>query len=367
MPTVDVTIEQHRTVQYPIVVEKHAWDALPAFLRDLSTKVSRAVIVADETTAKLFGERVESLVASADLSVAMISFPAGEANKIRETKRDIEDAMLTIGCGRDTVVIALGGGVVGDLAGYVAATYARGIPVIQLPTTLLAMVDSAIGGKTGVDTEHGKNLIGAFHQPIAIFSETATLVNLPDKQFVAGMWEAIKMFLTYDAAMFEKTAEQWESVLKRDEALLDEIILRAAQLKAEVVARDEKEGGERAVLNFGHTVGHALELVSEYSILHGEAVALGCMIEAKISHAMGYLSDDAVSAIDNALTTTGIDRSPLSAYDAEALIGAMKTDKKNKGGKPHMVLLSSIGSVIEKDGAYAHLVEEDVISAALTN
>jgi 3-dehydroquinate synthase len=211
-----------------------------------------------------------------------VTFPAGEWNKTRETWSALTDQLLAAGIGRDGAVVAVGGGVVGDVAGFVAATVLRGIPYVQVPTTLLAMIDSSIGGKTGVDTVHGKNLVGAFHQPRAVIADVNTLTTLPPVHRSAGMAEALKHGFIADAIYLESLVRDRDRILDAEPGALLETVRRSVEIKAAVVADDERELGRRAILNFGHTVGHAIETVCGYEILHGEAVAMGMIVEAEL-------------------------------------------------------------------------------------
>src|ERR687890_1917294 len=240
-------------------------------------------IVSDESVAPLYAQPLAlSLAAHAPVSLHVI--PSGEEHKTRETWARVTDGMLDAGCGRDTTVVALGGGVVGDLAGFVAATFMRGVPVVQCPTTLLAMIDASIGGKTGVDTAAGKNLVGAFHPPAAVLADVETIRTLPIEQRRSGLVEAIKHGVISDA----------------------EAVARSVEIKAEVVRADEREHGRRKTLNLGHTIGHALEHVSEYALLHGEAVAIGMVLEARIAERLGVADAGTAEQIEAVLRRGGL-------------------------------------------------------------
>ncbi|HVE77600.1 MAG TPA: 3-dehydroquinate synthase, partial [Gemmatimonadaceae bacterium] len=258
---------------YPIVVERGALGRLGEIVR-AAAPAHRYVVVTDEQVGPLYAERARAAFGDADV----LAVPPGEVHKTRESWARLTDAMLARGHGRDTTVVALGGGVVGDLAGFVAATYMRGLPLVQVPTTLLAMIDAAIGGKTGVDTAAGKNLVGAFHPPAAVVADPDVLATLPAPHLRAGLAEAIKHGVVADEAYFDFVREALPSLLAADGwagESMTELVAVSARIKAEVVSRDERESGLRKVLNFGHTLGHAIEAASGYALLHGEAVAIG--------------------------------------------------------------------------------------------
>ena len=301
--------------------------------------------------------------------------PPGEVHKTRKTKAEIEDFMLSQACTRDTCLIALGGGVIGDMVGYVAATFMRGIPIIQIPTTLLAMVDSSIGGKTAIDTPNGKNLIGAFHQPLRIFIDINYLKTLPKREFVNGLSEVIKTAAIWDQKDFELLENYPEKVLSlvggssdtESEELLVKLILGSVKVKAHVVTIDERETGLRGLLNFGHSIGHAIEQLVYPDLLHGECVAIGMILESQLSRHLGYLSNISVGRLQKCLMSYGL---PVSLEDpiftsrtsklcgVEEMMTIMKVDKKNKGSQKRIVLLKSIGSTVEP---MASFVDDDSI------
>jgi len=313
--------------------------------------------------------------------VSTTTFPAGEASKTRERWLQLTDWLLDEGAGRDTVVIALGGGVVGDLAGFVAATYLRGIPVVQVPTSLLAMVDASIGGKTGVDTPHGKNLVGAFHQPAAVLVDPATLATLPATHVRAGMAEVIKHGAIADADYF-RLAASWSASVHRaaqrdggsSAGVFDwnglptlEIITRSINTKADIVNADPLERGRRAILNAGHTVAHALERESGYDLLHGEAVAIGLVMEAEFGEAAGLTTAGTADALRSALGGAGLPTSLPSGADPGRLIDAMRVDKKARGGNLAFALLAAIGTPAGNDAAgWSTSLDEKLVREVLT-
>jgi 3-dehydroquinate synthase len=297
-----------------------------------------------------------------------VSFPAGEASKSRETWGLLTDQLLDAGVGRDGAILAVGGGVVGDLAGFVAATYLRGIPYVQVPTTLLAMIDSSIGGKTGVDTAHGKNLVGAFHQPRAVIADVTTLSTLPENHLLAGMAEAIKHGAVADAEYFEHLVSERQAILSRRAEALMRVVHRSIEIKAAVVEADVREHGPRAVLNFGHTVGHAIEAASDYGILHGEAVAVGMISEGEIGTRIGTTDRDAVPKLRAALEAYGLPVTPPTAVRGSALLEAMMSDKKKRGGTPRFALLRRVGQAAQgENGAWTFPVDEETVADVLNS
>jgi 3-dehydroquinate synthase len=355
-------IQSPRT--YPISVgakidDVNAW--LP------TTGFNQIVIITDNTVKKRYGLDLQSCLKTAGHHCLLFSFPAGEKHKNNKTKQTIENAMLLARCGRDTLILALGGGVVGDLAGFIAATYLRGVPYIQIPTTLLAMVDSSVGGKTGLNTDYGKNLIGAIYQPIAVVADVTLLKSLPKKQIINGLIEALKLFFTCDAKGFYDAHLHLPQLINGDETLLIEMVSRAVKIKAGVVERDEKEQGERSVLNFGHTIGHALEKCSDYTLLHGYAVASGILVEANISSILGILTRESLLKIQYVMSQLGINGKALKKYDLTHLIEATKNDKKACSGNVRYVLLKDIGSVHITNGNYIHAVTDNIVRQAIKN
>jgi 3-dehydroquinate synthase len=274
--------------------------------------------------------------------------------------------MLSAGFGRDSAVIALGGGVTGDLAGFVSATYMRGIPYIQVPTTLLAMVDSSIGGKTGIDVGAGKNLIGAFHQPVAVFIDPQLLSTLPKKHIRNGMAELAKHAVIADERFFSFLEENLEHIFELDEDMLEKALKRSCEIKAEVVEKDEREAGLRQILNYGHTIGHAIEKLSGYKILHGEAVAVGMMVEGLISCEMGYMEVAELQRQNKLLRKLGFSPRILGRFKVDDIISAMRTDKKVREGKMKMVLPRRIGEMASSQGEWSHPVRKNILVRAIT-
>ncbi|MFA6037165.1 MAG: 3-dehydroquinate synthase [Legionellales bacterium] len=331
--------------------------ALPDYCKKLASKI---VIITDDNVNALYGEKIKNLLAQTGLPVFLLSFPAGENHKTRETKALIEDQMLAQQCMRDTCIIALGGGIVTDVAGFVAATYCRGIPVIYIPTTLLAMVDASIGGKTGINTPHGKNLIGTFTQPIRVYIDVDFLLTLPKEEFNNGVVELIKHAIIADKKLFEELAANPLSI--HNKQYLQDMIYRSCDIKRKIVEQDPEEKNMRKLLNFGHTVGHALEAASNYQIRHGEAVAIGMIIESAISAQLGLLAPQLSDKIAQILCTYNVPLRIPESINLEELMTYFKLDKKNLNNEIYCVLLEDIGKPYVLDKAYAHPIDKDLLS-----
>ena len=306
----------------------------------------RAAIVTNTTVAPLYLERLQQTLSALGVSSVPVILPDGEEYKNAETLNLIYDALLTHRCERTTPLIALGGGVIGDMTGYAAATYLRGVPFIQIPTTLLAQVDSSVGGKTGINHPLGKNMIGAFYQPQLVLADTDTLSTLPDNELSAGLAEVIKYGLIRDLPFLEWLECNMEKLLARDTATLQYAIASSCRNKAEVVAADERESGERALLNLGHTFGHAIESGMGYGVwLHGEGVAAGTIMAADLSQRLGWISAPDVLRVCRLFERA---RLPAAAPDlgVEKYLELMGLDKKVEGGKMRFVLLKEIGRAV---------------------
>ncbi|MCL1888198.1 MAG: 3-dehydroquinate synthase [Kiritimatiellaeota bacterium] len=311
-----------------ILIHDHALDQLGAATANILAG-RRAFIVTDENVAPLYLERAARSLADAGFAVAEKIFPAGEAAKSSQNLFALWEAFHAHGITRADAVVALGGGVIGDLAGFAAATWLRGCPVVQVPTTLLAQVDSSIGGKTGIDLPFGKNLAGAFHQPSLTLMDPALLATLPKKEYANGMAEVVKYGCIADAALFDAT---------------ENFIPRCVEIKREIVSRDERDTGERMVLNFGHTIGHAIEKLSGYETAHGEAVAVGMAMAARVGERHGVTPSGTADKIAARLKACGL---PTEVpYPAGELFNALLSDKKNLAGKIHFILLEKIGKAV---------------------
>jgi 3-dehydroquinate synthase len=321
-----------------------------------------AAVVTNEVVGPLYLPRLRQ--ALRDARVVEIVVPDGERAKSWHTLERVFDALLEARCGRDTLLVALGGGVVGDLAGFAAAVYQRGMPFVQVPTTLLAQVDSAVGGKTAINHARGKNMIGAFHQPLAVVSDVTALDTLPERELRAGVAEVIKHGLALDAAFVQWLEGNVERLLQRDREALAHAVRRSCELKARIVAEDEREAGARALLNFGHTFGHAIEAATGYGTwLHGEAVAAGMVMAAELSALMGHLKKTDVSRVRELL---GRAQLPVAGPQlaAERLVEAMALDKKAAKGKTRFVILESIGRAALRADVDERLVRQAIVAAA---
>ncbi len=304
-----------------------------------------ALLISDDNVDKLYGETAARSLREAGIVATRMVVPAGEESKSHEQLIRIYDAALAAGLERSSFMIALGGGVVGDLAGYAAATYLRGVRYVQAPTSLLAMVDSAVGGKTGINLPQGKNLIGAFHQPALVAADTMTLRSLPLREFCAGLAEVVKYGVIADPSLFDVLERKSPEALMEDDALLEDIICRSCEIKADVVRKDEREGGLRAVLNFGHTLGHAIEQVAGYGVyLHGEAIAMGMVFAARLSEQLqGFPAEDTARLLRLLQhLRLPVARPEVSWPDVAA---ALSRDKKRAGGTVGFVLAEQLGTV----------------------
>ena len=320
----------------------------------------KLVIITDSTVRGLFGDVLKRKLSAEGFDVAILEVPEGEEYKSLKTAGRLYGELTEFYVERTTPILALGGGVIGDLAGFVAGTYMRGVPLIQLPTTLLAQADSSLGGKTAVDHGRLKNKIGVFYQPRLTISDTSTLKTLTTRQFSDGLAEIIKHGAILDAEFFAYLEDNLDGIRALDDEALEEIVCRSASIKAGVVEKDELDLGLRNILNYGHTIGHAIESVLDFGIDHGQAVAIGMVAAAKISNGMGLLNGSEVDRLK-----TLIDRAGLTAeipnLEVERVIEAMKHDKKIVGGKVRFVLLRSIGEVFVTDEVSLSLVEKVLV------
>jgi len=307
----------------------------------------RCAVISDRHVAPRFGRAVQRSLSQAGFEPVLITVPAGETAKSLKSVKVCYNHLAHHRLERKSFIVALGGGVVGDLAGFVAATYLRGIAFVQVPTTLLAQVDSSVGGKVGVNLKAGKNLVGAFYQPLLVLCDLDTLRTLPAREYRAGLAEVIKYGIIYDAAFFEQLERELPQLLKRDPKTLAAVVARCCEIKAEVVAQDETEGGLRAILNFGHTIGHALEAISGYGkYLHGEAISIGQVAAAKLSAELLGLRARDVERITLLFQRAGLPtRLELGPARLRQLRAAMKLDKKVAAGEIKFVLAASIGRV----------------------
>ena len=329
---------------YPIHIGPNLLDRGDLIVSHLAQK--RVAIVTNTMIAPLYLSRLKQTLSAAGIDSIEIILPDGEQHKNWETLNQIYDQLIAHRCERKTTLVALGGGVVGDMTGFAAATYQRGVPYIQIPTTLLAQVDSAVGGKTAINHPQGKNMIGAFYQPKLVLADTETLATLPKREFSAGMAEVIKYGLIRDLPFFEWLEANIEKSMAREPAAVIHAIYESCRNKAEVVAMDERETGIRAILNLGHTFGHAIETATGYRTwLHGEAVAMGTVLAADLSRRMGYLQVADSERISRLLSRGGL---PVAApqFGVDRYLALMRGDKKVDLGRITLVLLSALGSAL---------------------
>lgn len=315
-------------------------------------------IVTDSNVAPLYAEEVSGILKADYPNLFLHSFPAGEQNKNVTTVNGLYETLIRNHFDRQDLLVALGGGVVGDLTGFTAATYLRGIDFIQVPTTLLSQVDSSIGGKTGVDFMQYKNMVGAFYQPKLVYMNLGTLTSLPEKQIVSGMGEIIKHGLIKDSSYFYWIKEHEAEIRNLQPEALEEMIFRSCNIKREVVEHDPKEKGERALLNFGHTIGHAIEKLSDFKLYHGECVGLGMVAASYLSMKMGNISEETFGAIRDTLHDFGF-ATEVTGFVPEAVLAASKSDKKMVGNKVKFILLKEIGDAY----IYRDLSDEQILEA----
>lgn len=291
--------------------------------------------------------------------------PPGEVSKTMQTLTSILEAMERRFLGRDTLVIALGGGTVGDIAGFAAAVFKRGVPVVHIPTTTISQADSSIGGKTGVDSSRSKNAFGAFWHPAAVYMDTAVLRTLDEEQYRAGLAESVKHAAIADANFFAWLEENTESLLNREPAVLEHLASQNCRIKASVAAEDPTEKNKRRILNYGHTIGHALEALSGYTLLHGQAVAIGMIAAGWIEKEMDLVRDGRLERLEGLLDKLGLPTRPAGSYALDQILELLKLDKKSVGQRPRFVLLEKLGSVLCRDGQWAVEVPEEIVEKVL--
>lgn len=340
---------------YEVTVSRGSLARVGDVVRRVAPK-RRCAILTDSNVGPLYAR---AAAASLDASVDVLSVKAGEEQKTREEWTRLTDQLIALGFGRDSILIALGGGVVGDLTGFVAATYMRGIPYVQVPTSLLAMIDASIGGKTGVDTPAGKNLVGVFHRPAAVIVDPETLQTLPKRQLSAGMAEAIKHGVIADEEYFETIVSGLPGLLERPHGEeMRGVIERSIEIKASVVRRDERETGLRKILNFGHTLGHAIEAASGFRMLHGEAVAIGMVLESDLAERAGIARAGTARRISDAVVRAGLPTTLPAGHDPSTIIRIVYADKKARSGMPEFALPATVGSMAGEDSQWAIRVPE---------
>ena len=350
MPELHVELAARR---YPIHIES---GLLRRGIAALQQAKGPLLIVTDGHVGPLYADALKQAIGRPDCPAWQM--PAGEAEKNLARFGELLERMAELGLTRDTRVLALGGGVIGDLAGFAAACYMRGVAFVQIPTTLLAMVDSSVGGKTAVDLPAGKNLVGAFHQPQAVYIDPDVLATLPEREFRAGLAEVLKYGAIADARFFDWLTDNADALLARDPAALEGAILLSCRHKADIVARDETERGDRALLNFGHTFGHALEVLLDYgTLLHGEAVAIGMQLAANFSVELGHADIGDSQRLRALLTRFGLPTALPAGIGAEAMVAKMRLDKKAAAGRLRLILWRGLGKAF---------IADDVDAGALT-
>ncbi|MBD2176519.1 3-dehydroquinate synthase [Pseudanabaena sp. FACHB-1998] len=363
--TVALNSDNQPNRSYDIAIASHSLKDLGSKLVEigLGKKSKKALIVSNPVIYKHYGDTVQTSLSNAGFDVAHLILPAGERFKTANSLQKIYDDALEHRLERSSVIIALGGGVIGDMSGYAAATWLRGIDLVQVPTTLLAMVDSAIGGKTGINHPQGKNLIGAFYQPRLVWIDPAVLKTLPAREFRSAMAEVIKYGVIWDRELFDLLAkcDRLDQLRYISDELLQTILYRCAKAKAEVVSKDEKEGNLRAILNYGHTVGHSIESVTNYRIYnHGEAVGLGMIIAGAIAVDLGLWSAEEQAQQISLITKTRLPQTLPTDIDQDAIVESLSTDKKVEAGKVRFILPTAIGNVTLSDRVTGDLVKQNL-------
>ncbi len=368
MTTVRVAVPAKPAHEYDIRVDPGGLDHLGETCS--AVEAHRYAVIADSHVAELYGRRALASLEGAGLDADLFSFPAGEWNKSADQWVHLCAEIMGEGFGRDSAIVALGGGVTGDLASFVASTYMRGVEVIQVPTTLLAMVDSSVGGKTGIDGGQVKNALGTFHHPAAVLIDPEVLGTLPKYQRISGIAEAVKAAAIQDETFFEWIEEHATDLRDGEVDATAALIERSVRIKAGVVAEDPEELGLRAILNFGHTFGHALESLSGFSILHGEAVAAGMRMEARLGESVGVTESGVGARLDDVLARCGLPEVLEPPIDLDELLERARPDKKSRDGILRWVLLAGLGRVaIGSDGEVTHAIPAaecgDALEAAL--
>lgn len=330
---------------YPIFIEDGIMENIGADIakRDIA---ARYVVISDDYVASLYGSTLMASLKEAGVVAELITFPRGEASKNLQVFAELSSKLARMGMDRKSGLIALGGGVTGDLTGFLAATYMRGIPFIQVPTTLLSQVDSSVGGKTGVDIPEGKNLVGAFYQPKAVYIDTAVLTTLPVEELLGGVAEVIKYGVIRDFEFYCFLEKNLDAILELNPAVIQEMIHTCCRIKAEVVAEDEREADLRRILNFGHTIGHAVEAASDFSLIHGHAVAIGMVAALRLAVSSGLCKRKEAGRVATLIHTFGLPTEIPEGMDRESIKAYIKTDKKSIAGSVFYVLPTTIGKVL---------------------
>ena len=353
MKQVDVALGSK---SYPVYIGSGLLARAGSYLKERGFN-GRLVVITDSTVKKLYGDMLSQALEGDGFQVDILEVPPGEEQKTLENAGRLYRELTAVHAERSTPVLALGGGVIGDVAGFVAATYRRGVPLVQLPTTLLAQVDSSVGGKVAVDHGQLKNMIGAFYQPEMVIADTNALPSLPEEELVNGLAEVIKSAAIRDGRFFSFLEESMEKIKSFDVNSLEETVFQTVSIKAAVVAEDERDMGLRHILNYGHTIGHAVESVSDFRIKHGNAVAIGMVAAARLSHRLGMLDGGEVKKLRQLITRAGLP-AEIPDLGIEEIMQAMQHDKKVREGRVEFVLLKSIGDTVVTDDVSPSLIRE---------
>lgn len=354
-----------REAKVPFLVGENLLPALHEFLNK-HFLTHTVYIIADQRVADIYGEHFSKALHGLPGYRGLLTFPAGESSKDREQKAILEDHLLGQKAGRDTLIVALGGGVAGDLAGYVAATLHRSVPLIHFPSSLLAQVDSSIGGKVGINHPAGKNLLGAFYQPKAVFCDLALLSTLPDEEYINGLAEVVKYGVISDRQLWNQLDEHVEAIKNREQNILLGIVRRCIELKINIVKKDEKESGLRSLLNWGHTVGHAIENISQYGVKHGFAIAAGMRVAARLSANLYGYPQELVNRQIATFRKYGLDTVSLKSFDTDQIWELIQSDKKSRQQTPHFTLLDKhskpvlFAPIQKKEFVHAYSAEQTV-------
>ena len=357
MNRIRVNLDRKTVKSYEIVIGRNILDRIGLILAR-GNWAKRYFILSDRNVAALHGQAVHDALALMGLDLERIEVPSGEAAKSIHTCLEVVERLIEAGADRSSALIALGGGVVGDITGFIASTYMRGIPYVQIPTTLLSQVDSSIGGKTAIDLPTGKNLMGSFHQPKAVFIDLSFLQTLPEREFKSGLAEIVKCGIIDDPALFAALELGADEIARKDVDFLEKIIARTCQIKKGMVEMDETDKGLRRYLNFGHTIGHALEAESDYRLSHGEAVSVGMIAATLLSERMKYLPSLERGRIGALVADLGLPHRVPGNYSAEGILARLKVDKKKSGEKVNFVLLKRLGMPFINGGVPRDLIRD---------
>jgi len=358
MKRIKINLDKQSPLSHEICVGHTILDRMGLVIA--KSNISRHTVITDSNVSALYGEEVLGVLKAVGVKADLIEFPAGEASKNMDTVLAVVRELLARGVDRSCALIALGGGVTGDMTGFIASIYMRGIPYIQVPTTLMAQVDSSIGGKTGVDLPEGKNLLGTFFQPQAVFIDLRFLETLPEDEFTNGLSEVVKYGIIDDVELFSLLEGKSDAIRNREPEVLQAIVERSCKIKKGIVEIDEKDMGVRRILNFGHTVGHAVEAASGYTIPHGSAVSTGMIAAARISERMKYLLSEDRGRVQEIVRSVGLADHIPASLDTDGILSRIGMDKKKKGGAVHFVLLKKIGTPFINGSVDEALIRETI-------